>query len=146
MPFVTSPPALTLVYQLSQLDVVKLIDIVKKEKCVYLVMEHCAGGDIGEFLRTRGGKLPPTLVQQLMTQLASALQALYKANLVHRDLKPQNLLLTKDLDDNNAEENILNVADFGFARFMQPSDLAETLCGSPLYMVQPRNNLRHPKS
>lgn len=111
-------------------------------------MEYCAGGDIGELLKKRGGKLNVQLVQILMTQLASALKALYKANLVHRDLKPQNLLLSHPLSsDNSSEEVTLKVADFGFARFMQPSDLAETLCGSPLYMVIPQNlYVRHQKS
>lgn len=48
-----------------------------------------------------------------------------------RDLKPQNLLLST----NEAGEKLLKIADFGFARSLQPQGLAETLCGSPLYMA-----------
>ncbi|GJN08334.1 hypothetical protein PR202_ga26243 [Eleusine coracana subsp. coracana] len=51
-------------------------------------------------------------------------------NVVHRDLKPQNILLVE-----NNENSLLKIADFGFAKFLQPSTLAETLCGSPLYMA-----------
>ena len=47
-----------------------------------------------------------------------------------RDLKPQNLLLTSQ-----APDAVLKIADFGFARPLQPQGLAETLCGSPLYMA-----------
>ena len=50
---------------------------------------------------------------------------------MQRDLKPQNLLLST----NEAREKLLKIADFGFARSLQPQGLAETLCGSPLYMA-----------
>ena len=47
-----------------------------------------------------------------------------------RDLKPQNLLLASP-----GSGAVLKIADFGFARSLQPSALADTLCGSPLYMA-----------
>lgn len=50
--------------------------------------------------------------------------------LLQRDLKPQNLLLSDASPD-----AVLKIADFGFARSLQPQRLAETLCGSPLYMA-----------
>ncbi len=50
--------------------------------------------------------------------------------LVQRDLKPQNLLLST-----TKTGALLKIADFGFARSLQPQGLAETLCGSPLYMA-----------
>ena len=50
--------------------------------------------------------------------------------LIHRDLKPSNiLLLTSD------NEPQIKVADFGYARYIEPQDLAETACGTPLYMA-----------
>ncbi|XP_043701702.1 serine/threonine-protein kinase ATG1c-like isoform X2 [Telopea speciosissima] len=65
-----------------------------------------------------------------MQQLAAGLQVLRENNLIHRDLKPQNLLLFT-----NDNHSVLKIADFGFARSLQPRGLAETLCGSPLYMA-----------
>lgn len=58
---------------------------------------------------------------------------------MHRDIKPQNLLLVQppSANINSTEEKdlpILKVADFGFARFLPGANLADTLCGSPLYM------------
>ncbi len=47
-----------------------------------------------------------------------------------RDLKPQNLLLSS-----SGAGAVLKIGDFGFARALQPQGLAETLCGSPLYMA-----------
>lgn len=50
--------------------------------------------------------------------------------LLQRDLKPQNLLLS-----DSSSNPLLKIADFGFARSLAPQGLAETLCGSPLYMA-----------
>lgn len=49
---------------------------------------------------------------------------------LQRDLKPQNLLLS-----DSSSTPLLKIADFGFARSLAPQGLAETLCGSPLYMA-----------
>lgn len=51
-------------------------------------------------------------------------------NLIHRDIKPQNLLLSHEGDDAT-----IKIADFGFARHLASADLAQTLCGTPLYMA-----------
>uniref|UniRef100_A0A6N2NAJ0 Protein kinase domain-containing protein n=1 Tax=Salix viminalis TaxID=40686 RepID=A0A6N2NAJ0_SALVM len=65
-----------------------------------------------------------------MRQLAAGLQVLQEKHLIHRDLKPQNLLLSS-----NDLTPQLKIGDFGFARSLTSSDLADTLCGSPLYMA-----------
>ena len=64
-----------------------------------------------------------------MAQLACGLEFLWSKNLVHRDIKPQNILMTGGLD------STLKLADFGFARYLGAAHLAETACGSPLYMA-----------
>uniref|UniRef100_A0A6N2N2M8 Protein kinase domain-containing protein n=1 Tax=Salix viminalis TaxID=40686 RepID=A0A6N2N2M8_SALVM len=61
---------------------------------------------------------------------SAGLQVLQEKHLIHRDLKPQNLLLSS-----NDLTPQLKIGDFGFARSLTSSDLADTLCGSPLYMA-----------
>ena len=66
-------------------------------------------------------------------------------SLIHRDIKPQNLLLSPPTADSpvmtiadtkiRIQLTILKIADFGFARLLPSQSLASTLCGSPLYMV-----------
>ncbi|KAF9165460.1 Serine/threonine-protein kinase [Mortierella sp. AD010] len=129
--------------------IVALVDCKETESHIHLVMEYCSQGDLSQYIK-RGGDGPPSLppppggglhevvVRHFLKQLASALEFLRSKNLIHRDLKPQNLLLHPP---SNSKEGsgyglpVLKVADFGFARSLPRLSLAETLCGSPLYMA-----------
>lgn len=106
--------------------IVELYDLQRSGQFIYLVLEYCAGGDLAGLLR-RQDVLEEEQVRRLIRQLAEALRLLVGANYAHRDLKPQNLLLAAD--------GTLKLGDFGFVRFVDPADMAETLCGSPLYMA-----------
>ncbi len=94
-------------------------------------MEFCSGGDLSNYIKTKAGPLPEPIARKFFFDLVSGLKCLVDSNLVHRDLKPQNLLLTSK-DETVAS---LKIADFGFAREIKENELAETLCGSPLYMA-----------
>lgn len=140
-------------------------------------MEYCALGDLSLFIKRRdtlgdhrytrdmiakypnppGGALNEVVVRHFLKQLASALKFLRDRNLIHRDIKPQNLLLcpsprsyrsgaTQVVPFKGSEDSfnpatgleslpLLKIADFGFARSLPATSLAETLCGSPLYMA-----------
>ena len=66
-----------------------------------------------------------------MSDLKNAMQELRLNGLIHRDIKPQNILLvSKDLAVSS-----FKLADFGFAKQFAFEELTDTLCGSPLYMV-----------
>ncbi|KAH9736187.1 serine/threonine-protein kinase ATG1c [Citrus sinensis] len=95
----------------------------------YLVGRQIGSGSFSVVWHARH-RVHGTEVAMKEIATAAGLQVLRDNNLIHRDLKPQNLLLCTD-DDNAA----LKIADFGFARSLQPRGLAETLCGSPLYMA-----------
>lgn len=140
-------------------------------------MEFCALGDLSAFIKKRdtlydhsstrdmiakypnppGGALNEVVVRHFLKQLSSALHFLRERDLIHRDIKPQNLLLCpaptsyrsgttqvvpyKGSDDSYEPTTgletlpMLKIADFGFARSLPATSLAETLCGSPLYMA-----------
>ncbi|EIN14702.1 kinase-like protein [Punctularia strigosozonata HHB-11173 SS5] len=148
---------------LSHRHITKLLDIVRGEYRIYLIMEFCSGGDLTNYIKKRGrvegleyipspgaapqyyshprtGGLNEIVVRSFLRQLARALKFLRTRNLVHRDIKPQNLLLNPASPEELARGHplgvpILKVADFGFARSLPNAMLAETLCGSPLYMA-----------
>lgn len=137
-------------------NIVCMHNAQKTERHFYLILEYCGGGDVQRLIRTRkAGRLTERLTRRLMRDLGAGLKFLWAQELIHRDIKPQNLLLTgalplDELEDPEAtpeaeakrrEINFpssqfqLKIADFGFARHLQTQSLAETLCGSPLYMA-----------
>ena len=110
-------------------NLVAFVDAVPRTERIYVVLEYLSGGDLQKFIRSKG-RLHEGTAQTWIGHLAAGLECLWRRSLVHRDLKPQNLLLTEATDD-----GVLKIGDFGFARQLGPSKLAETLCGSPLYMA-----------
>lgn len=115
--------------RISHPNIVRFRDLKKSTTHFYLVLEYCAGGDLSQFLRDRG-RVAEAAARRFLTQIAAGLCVLHRENVLHRDLKPQNILLSDSSDDPE-----LKIADFGFARALQPQDMAATVCGSPLYMA-----------
>ena len=138
-------------------------------------MEYCELGDLSLFIKKRdklsthpathdmarkypsapNSGLHEVVIRHFLKQLVSALEFLRRNNYVHRDVKPQNLLLLPSQAFRNqralpimsasqdslipvaglASLPMLKLADFGFARVLPSTSLADTLCGSPLYMA-----------
>ncbi|KAF5904538.1 serine/threonine-protein kinase Nek4 [Clarias magur] len=95
---------------------------------LYIVMGFCEGGDLYHRLKQQKGELlPERQVVEWFVQIAMALQYLHEKHILHRDLKTQNIFLTKT--------NIIKVGDLGIARVLEnQNDMASTLIGTPYYM------------
>jgi len=115
---------ITLLKTVAHINIVKLIDVFVSENKYYLILEYCHNGDLKQFVKNKC--LDEADILNFMTQIKNGLEYLHKNNITHRDLKPQNILVT--------ENNILKISDFGFAKF-HTENLSQTMCGSPLYMA-----------
>ncbi|XP_024941837.1 serine/threonine-protein kinase unc-51 [Cephus cinctus] len=117
-------------------NVVALLDCKESNHNVFLVMEYCNGGDLADYLGAKG-TLSEDTIRVFLKQLAGAMKALHAKGVVHRDLKPQNILLSHNCGKACPQPHqiTLKIADFGFARFLQDGVMAATLCGSPMYMA-----------
>ncbi|XP_073888549.1 serine/threonine-protein kinase Nek4 isoform X21 [Macaca fascicularis] len=95
---------------------------------LYIVMGFCEGGDLYRKLKEQKGQLlPENQVVEWFVQIAMALQYLHEKHILHRDLKTQNVFLTRT--------NIIKVGDLGIARVLENHcDMASTLIGTPYYM------------
>jgi beta-lactam-binding protein with PASTA domain/tRNA A-37 threonylcarbamoyl transferase component Bud32 len=99
----------------------------------YLVMEHVRGRTLRDVLRERG-MLPPTEALAVLEPVLRALAAAHAAGLVHRDVKPENVLVADGPD----RPGRVKVADFGLARAFQTSSITATtglLLGTVAYLA-----------
>ncbi len=87
-------------------------------------MEYCHDGDLSKII---GKPIKENIVKYYFSQIVNALYYLSENNIIHRDIKPKNILLK-----NNKKELVL--CDFGFAR-IKTMHRVKTICGSPLYMA-----------
>jgi len=88
-------------------NVVRVYDVATSDDHTYIVMEHVDGPDLSVMLR-RKGALPHKVVVRILRHIAAALAAGLAEQLIHRDVKPSNILLTR--------AGITKLADFGLAR------------------------------
>ena len=95
----------------------------------YLAQEYVPGGTLGQLME-RSGALSPERTVGVIWQVTEALSAASERGLVHRDIKPDNLMLDRS--------GVVKVADFGLARIAEPSaprmTQAGVTMGTPLYM------------
>jgi serine/threonine-protein kinase len=87
--------------------VIRFIDLGYDPRWPYLVTEYIDGRPLGELLRT-GGALPPDWAAHVIAQAADGLGAVWRAGLVHRDVKPDNLLV--------GQSGVTKLIDFGLAK------------------------------
>lgn len=118
------PRELTALKQLSGYDnIVQLYDIVMTEDKIYIVMELAENGDLLDYINEKK-RLSERTARSFYRDLISGITVCHKRDIVHRDLKCENLLL-----DGNYR---LKLSDFGFARSHTGQPL-ETYCGSCAY-------------
>uniref|UniRef100_A0A8C1MX26 non-specific serine/threonine protein kinase n=1 Tax=Cyprinus carpio TaxID=7962 RepID=A0A8C1MX26_CYPCA len=128
--------------ELKHENIVALHDFQETASSVYLVMEYCNGGDLADYLHSKG-TLSEDTIRVFLQQIAGAMRVLQAKGIIHRDLKPQNILLSLPAGRKSHSNNTcIKIADFGFARYLQNNMMAATLCGSPMYMASSPQDLR----
>ena len=113
---------------LSHPNIVKVYDVSVTDKLQYIVMEYVDGITLKEYLKQRGGALTWKEVVHFATQVLSALQHAHSKGIIHRDVKPQNIMLLAD--------GSIKMMDFGIARFSraQSQTVSDKAIGSVHYI------------
>lgn len=94
--------------KMSHHNIVNLLDVGQDGNLRYLVMEYVDGRTTLKDVIQKKGSLPPTIAAQIALRILSALQHAHKNGIIHRDIKPQNILVHS--------EGLIKVGDFGIAR------------------------------
>ncbi len=113
--------------QLVHPNIVSVYDVGEEDGTNYIVMEYVEGTDLKEYIRERG-PLPPREAVRIMTQIVSAIELAHQNRIIHRDIKPQNILIDR--------EGNVKITDFGIAIALSETSLTQTntLLGSVHYL------------
>ncbi len=113
-------------------NLVAVRDLVVEGDRLAIVMDHVDGGSVRDLLRERGAIVPAVAVG-LVAQVLDGLAVAHASRLVHRDIKPDNVLLTRDWERRG--EGGVKLTDFGIARIVGEGEKTTTgLLGTPEYM------------
>jgi hypothetical protein len=114
--------------RLNHPSAVTLYDVVQDQGGTFIVMELVNAPTLADLVRA-GGPLPAARVAEIGAQIASALEAAHAAGIVHRDVKPGNVMVP--------ERGMAKLADFGIASLQGDPQLTSTglVIGSPAYMA-----------
>ncbi|KAM5226992.1 serine/threonine-protein kinase SIK3 isoform 3-T3 [Hipposideros larvatus] len=104
--------------------IIRLYQVMETERMIYLVTEYASGGEIFDHLVAHG-RMAEKEARRKFKQIVAAVFFCHCRNIVHRDLKAENLLLDANLN--------IKIADFGFSNLFTPGQLLKTWCGSPPY-------------
>ena len=128
-------------------NIVKVYDVSVNDQLQYIVMEYVDGMTLREYLNERGGKLTSRETVHFISQILKALEHAHANGVVHRDIKPQNIML---LDNgqlrmmdfgiariSRAENQLLNGKTMGSVHYISPEQAKgdETDCTSDIYSV-----------
>lgn len=112
---------------LSHSNVVNVLDVEEDDNCYYLIMEYIEGPTLKEYL-CKEGKLSADEAVEMTLQILKGIAHAHHHRIIHRDIKPQNILMTKN--------GTLKILDFGIARALSETALTETnhVMGSVQYL------------
>lgn len=118
---------LILARQITHKNVIRIFDLSEADGLKFITMEFIDGEDLHSLLKRRR-KLEPAEAANIIAQVCRALEAAHAEGVIHRDLKPQNIMLDR--------QGRAFVMDFGIARSMLASGMTQTgaLIGTPDYM------------
>uniref|UniRef100_A0A8D2L6B4 Serine/threonine kinase 33 n=1 Tax=Varanus komodoensis TaxID=61221 RepID=A0A8D2L6B4_VARKO len=117
--------------------IIHLEEVFETPKRMYLVMELCEDGELKEILQKKG-QFTENETRHIIQSLASAIAYLHRKDIVHRDLKLENILVkSSDIDEENEIKLNIKVTDFGLAvqKMGGSESMFQSTCGTPIYMA-----------
>lgn len=105
---------------------IELHDVFESDAFIFLVFELCRNGELFDYL-TSVVTISEKKTRYIMRQVFEGIEYIHSNHIVHRDMKPENILLDDSLN--------VKITDFGFARHLPASGKLTDLCGTPGYLA-----------
>ena len=115
--------------ELNHHAIICLYDFFKERKMYYLVLEQISGGELFDRIAAKS-RYKEEEARDTCKIVLEAIKYCHEMKVAHRDLKPENLLLVSRTDDTTVK-----IANFGFAKKVEPPKKLTTLCGTPGYVA-----------
>ena len=116
-----------LMQKLNHPNITKILEMFEDEKYILIIMEYINGGNLFSFVKKRR-KLSEKISKFLFKQIILGIKHIHSQNIVHRDIKLENILI--DLNNN------IKICDFGIGRILiNPDTELHDKCGTPMYMA-----------
>jgi len=106
-------------------NIVTYHDVIKTNATVFIIMEMCPDGTFSSLLVK---PMKEKFTRYYFKQIIDSLKALHELNIIHRDIKPDNILIFNDY-------KTLKICDFGFSQDIKELDNVQSIRGSPIYMA-----------
>ena len=119
-------------------NIIRLLDVFENQEYIFIVMEHLGGGSLLQYFKERDYKLPETRIKVLAHQIAAAMFYLKRFGIAHRDLKPDNMMMSTAEDDSD-----IKIIDFGLSKIIGPKERSKDPFGTIPYAA-PEIILRKP--
>ena len=147
---------ISLLKSLKHENIIKIEGIEKTTHNVYVILEYCNGGNLYEYKcyyqKKNKCELNELFVQKIIRQFIKGLEYMHENNIIHRDVKLENIMLNFNKFKNEVKpgelfipvnyDNVtlnddftVKIADLGFARNLEGGGVASTICGTPITMA-----------
>ena len=115
-----------LMRKINHQNVVRLLEVFETHRFYMIVLEYADNGDLLKMIKSKF-KIPEKEAKPLFTQIVHGLLACHSKNIIHRDIKLDNILLTKELR--------VKICDFGVSRTVKDQEVINEQCGTPAYLA-----------
>lgn len=116
--------------RLSHTNIIKLHEIYETNSSYYMIMELLKGGNLNDFIKA-APRFQHSEIIIVLSCLLKALEYCHCSNIMHRDIKPDNILFRKDI----ISEKTICLADFGLATYTTVDEYLYLKCGTPGFVA-----------
>lgn len=114
------------IMQINNQNLARILYLKEENNNIVAIREYISGSSLAQFVQNNGGTLSEQTSTSVICQVCNGLMQLHKNNLVHRDINPNNIMITTD--------GVVKIIDFGITRMFKPSNSTDTeVLGTPGY-------------